>query len=113
MMKILRQFAVAILVMGCSAVALAQEYYVDITNRTGFTIFYMYVSPAAVDSWEEDVLGREVLSDGETRRVTLRGYKSPIFDIRLVDIDGDSYTFWKVDVSKQDVTVRLSDIDRK
>jgi hypothetical protein len=112
MIKALRHLAIFLLFMSSSTVALAQEYYVDITNRTGFTIFYMYVSPARSDSWEEDVLGKEVLTTGNSRRVWLRGYDSPIFDIRLVDSDGDSYTFWKVDVSKQDITVQLSDIDK-
>lgn len=113
MIRMLRHLSIALIVMSYGAIASAQEYYVDITNRTGFTIFYMYVSPAASDSWEEDVLGKDVLDNGDTRRVWLRGYKSPIFDVRLVDSDGDSYTFWKVDVSKNDITVRLTDIDKK
>ena len=97
--------------MGASAAAIAGEFYVDITNKTGYTIMYMYVSPAKSDSWEEDVLGDDVLRSGKTQRVTLTGYKSPIFDIRLVDEDGDKYTFWNVDVSKQDITVTLDDLD--
>ena len=112
MIRMLRHLSIILMVMSYGAIASAQEYYVDITNRTGFTIFYMYVSPAASDSWEEDVLGNEILNSGDTKRVWLRGYKSPIFDIRLVDSDGDSYTFWKVDVSKNDITVRLTDIDK-
>lgn len=91
--------------------AVAADYYVDITNKTGYTIYYVYVSPDSSDDWEEDVLGSEVLMDDTTRRVNLKGYKSPIFDIKLVDEDGDSYTFWDVDVSKQDITVTLSDLD--
>lgn len=92
--------------------ALATDYYVDITNRTGYTIMYMYVSPGSTKSWEEDVLGSEVLPVNETRRVTLRGYTSPIFDIRLVDSDGDTYTYWNVDVSKRDIIATLEHIDR-
>jgi hypothetical protein len=107
----LRLFVAAVLLAGVSAAALAAEYYVDITNRTGYTIMYVYVSPAKSDSWEEDVLGKEVLPDGETRRVTLTGYRSPIFDIQLVDSDGDKYTFWKVDVSEQDIVATLDDLD--
>lgn len=113
MIRMLRLFVVLVLASGWSALALAQDYYVDITNRTGYTIYYMYISPANSTSWEEDVLGTEVLMNGDTRRVNLRNYSSPIFDIRLVDSDGDSYTFWKVDVSKRDITVRLSDMDKK
>jgi hypothetical protein len=103
--------AAAVLLIGVNAVALAADYYVEITNKTGYTIMYMYVSPAKSDSWEEDVLGDDTMASGETRRVNLTGYKSPMFDIRLVDEDGDKYTFWNVDVSKVDLTVTLDDLD--
>ncbi|TVQ30931.1 MAG: hypothetical protein EA370_13320 [Wenzhouxiangella sp.] len=107
-------FSLLILILlGCaSAQAQAQQnYYVDITNQTGYTIVYMYVSPADARSWEEDVLGRDVLRSGQSQRVNLRGYRSPIFDIRLVDEDGDTYTFWNVDVSRRDLVVTLADLD--
>ena len=101
----------AVLLVGVHTAAVAADYYVDITNRTGYTIMYMYVSPAKSDSWEEDVLGDGVLPDGETKRVTLTGFRSPVFDIRLVDSDGDKYTFWAVDVSERDIVVTLGDLD--
>lgn len=107
----LKLLVAAVLLVGASAAAVAADYYVDITNRTGYTIMYMYVSPAKSDSWEEDVLGEDVLANGKTQRVNLTGYKSPIFDIRLVDEDGDKYTFWNVDVSTDDITVTLDDLD--
>jgi hypothetical protein len=107
----LRLLAAAALLAIASTAAVAADYYVDITNRTGYTIMYMYVSPAKSDSWEEDVLGEDVLPTGKTQRVNLNGYKSPMFDIRLVDEDGDKYTFWNVDVSTDDITVTLDDLD--
>jgi hypothetical protein len=107
----LKLLVTAALLLAASAAAVAADYYVDITNRTGYTIMYMYVSPAKSDSWEEDVLGDDVLPHGKTQRVNLNGYRSPIFDIRLIDEDGDKYTFWNVDVSKEDITVTLDDLD--
>ncbi|WP_404473518.1 hypothetical protein LG301_03600 [Vreelandella venusta] len=101
----------ALLMVCSSSLVMAADYYVDITNRTGYTLYYMYVSPADSQSWEEDVLGNDVLVDGDTQRVTITGYSSPIFDIRVVDEDNDSYTFWEVDVSTQDVVVTLDDLD--
>jgi hypothetical protein len=106
-----RVLLLAVLLFGLSAVATATDYYVEVTNRTGYTILYMYVSPAKTTSWEEDVLGNNVLPTGETFRVNLTGYTSPIFDIQLVDTDGDKYTFWNVDVSQRDIVVTLSDLD--
>lgn len=107
----LYRLALAALIMLFASTALAADYYVDITNRTGYTIMYMYVSPAKSKTWEEDVLGNDVMRSGTTQRVNLRGYNSPIFDIQLKDEDGDTYTFWKVDVSRRDITVTLDDLD--
>jgi outer membrane lipoprotein-sorting protein len=104
--------ALALLLALLPAAALAEDYYVEISNETGYTIYYVYVSPDDSDSWEEDVLGKEVLMDGNSRRINLYGYKSPIFDIKLVDEDGDSYTFYNVDVSKRDITATLDDLDK-
>ncbi|WP_083006644.1 hypothetical protein [Halomonas sp. GT] len=101
----------ALLMLCSSSLVMAADYYVDITNRTGYTLYYMYVSPADSKSWEEDVLGNDVLMDGGTQRVTITGYDSPIFDIRLVDEEDDSYTFWNVDVSTQDLVVTLDNLD--
>jgi hypothetical protein len=95
-----------------SAAAVAADYGFDITNDTGHAITHLYVSPETSNYWEEDVLGKQgLLRPGRTHRVRLSGYESPIFDIRLVDEDGDRYTFWKVDVSKQSITVTLGDMD--
>lgn len=101
----------AVLFIMLPALAVASDYYVDINNQTGFAIHYVYVSPAKSQSWEEDVLGKDILPDGTSRRVTLRGFQSSIFDIRLVDSDGDTYTFWNVDVARQDITARITDLD--
>lgn len=111
MISSLRALAALLVLTTTSIFVQAADYYVDITNKTGYTIMYMYVSPDHASSWEEDVLGSKVLINGDTKRVNLNGYKSPIFDIKLVDSDGDSYTFWDVDVSKRDITVTLADLD--
>ena len=107
----IKVFLAALLMLCSSSLVMAADYYVDIANRTGYTIYYMYVSPADSKSWEEDVLGSDVLQDGDTQRVALTGYKSPLFDIRLVDEDEDSYTFWNIDVSTQDIVVTLDNLD--
>ena len=107
----IQRFALLVLFLFLSTAAAAQNYYVDVTNRTGYTILYMYVSPGNAKTWEEDVLGKDVLQNGHTQRVNLHGYTSPIFDIRLVDEDGDSYTFWNIDVSRHDLIVTLDHLD--
>jgi len=102
--------AISLLSLAASTQA-QNNYYVDVTNNTGFTVYYLYVSPADAQSWEEDVLGDDVIMNGETYRVTLSGYNSSIFDIRLVDEDDDTYTFMGVNVATQDLNVSLADLD--
>lgn len=89
----------------------AADYYIDITNKTGYAIWHLYVSPGKATDWEEDVLGSDILKNGAMKRVTLKGYPSSIFDIRLIDEDGDTYTFWNVDVASRDLEVTLDDLD--
>lgn len=94
-----------------AAPAWADNYTLNIHNRTGYVIYFIYVSPEDADSWEEDVLGDDILEDEGSVRVTLRGYDSPMFDVKLVDEDGDAYTFWGVNVARQDLTVTLEHLD--
>jgi hypothetical protein len=88
------------------------DFHVEVFNATGYTILFLQVSPASADSWEEDVLGDDVLAPGTSRRVDLFGYDSPIFDVRATDEDGDTYSFFGIDVSEQDVVVTLDDLDQ-
>ena len=111
--KWISRLALAAVLVIASPMALAQQMYVDVTNNTGFPIWHLYVSPASASDWEEDLLGAsEVLENGRTKRITLTGYKSPRFDVRAVDSDGDSYTRMNVNVRESDVIFRLDDIDK-
>ena len=102
-----------VLLLGIFAIGavVAWDGYVDITNKTGYTIYYIYVSHHTSSGWEDDMLGSEVLANGDTIRITLTGYSDSIFDIKCVDEDDDSYTFWGVNCATDDVTVTLSDLD--
>lgn len=89
----------------------ADNYYLTVTNNTGYTIYFLYVSPQSSSAWEEDVLGDDVLADGDATLVTLQGYDSPMFDVKIVDEDGDTYTYWGINVARQDLEVTLDDLD--
>ena len=64
---------------------------VSIRNNTGFTLFYVYISDSRTSDWEEDVLGSDVFSNGDTLRVNIPAY--PQFDLKVVDEDGDD-AYW-------------------
>lgn len=46
--------------------AQAANRHVDIVNKTGMTIKHFYASTTGTDDWEEDILGRDVIEDGDT-----------------------------------------------
>jgi len=89
----------------------AYDGYVDITNNTGYTIYGIYVSHSDNETWGDNMLVEEVLKDGGTYRVYLRAQPSEIFDILVEDEDGDTYSFYQVNVDKQDIVVTLDDLD--
>ena len=85
----------------CSSASLwAFDGYIDITNNTGFTIYYVYISPQDADSWGEDLMDKDaVLEDGETLRFSVSDEHTSIFDIKIEDTDGDYYTMEAVDLA--------------
>ena len=108
----LKPLVAAAVLLSASATAVSDDYGFNITNDTDHTITAMYVSPAASEYWEENLFENGgALRPGKTKRVRLSGYENPIFDVRLVDEEDDRYTFWKVDVSAQDIVVTPDDMD--
>jgi hypothetical protein len=95
--------------------AFAQDR-VRILNNTGYTVYYVYISQTATSSWEEDVLGSDVLMNGNYVDVRL-SYPLTVtnrYDIRLKDSDGDSYTKWDVLITPNAVVeFTMADLDRR
>ena len=96
-----------VMLAGCQS---GEEYSFSVTNKTGYEGMYLYVSPASSNDWGYDHLGDEFLADGETWTVDVRG-RTPMFDVQLVDVDGDSYTLWDVDVTTGGLVIRFDDLD--
>ena len=86
----------------------AYDGFVDITNETGFTIYYVFVSHESDEYWGDDMLGENYLMDGDTYRVYLSGHPTSIFDIMLEDEEGNTYSFYSVDVENEEIIVSLS-----
>lgn len=86
-------------------------YYVDVANTTGNAIQAIYVNGVSATDWGPNRLDGEQLQDGYKIRVHLGAQQSPVFDIRLLDVEGNSYTYAGVDVSKHDITASVADKD--
>ena len=69
----------------------AGEQDFTLVNRTGVEIYELYVSPASVDDWQEDVLTVDTLPDGEEVAIRFaRDEEADLWDIRVVDGSGDA-----------------------
>lgn len=78
--------------------------YVDILNNTSVDIWYLYMSPQSSDSWEEDVLGEDVLLAGDEFTVDLVGYDECIWDFKAVFADEEEVELYEVNVCEENVT---------
>ena len=95
--------SLAALAAGAS-VASADEAKQDfeLANKTGYDISHVYVSPTKTDDWEEDVLGKDVLSDGDEWEIKFtRSTKTCKWDLKVVyAIDSSSAVWGGIDLCK-------------
>lgn len=102
---------IGVLFFMTSISAYAASMYVNVTNKTGHDIYFLYISDVGDNEWGEDILDVDVLESGDTVRVNITGYNNPKFDIQAEDEDGDTYTLKNINVNKYDVVFTLNDLD--
>jgi hypothetical protein len=91
---------------------LAYDGYVDITNETGFTIYYVFISHVSDEFWGDDNLGRDIIIQGDTHRFFVYDRPSSEFDIQIEDVDGDLFTITGIDLAvNNEITFTLDDLD--
>jgi hypothetical protein len=105
--------ASALLLSGLATSAQSQEAKQDFTlvNRTGYTIDEVYVSPSKADTWEEDVLGKDSLEDGDSTHITFhRANRTCFWDLKVVYADDDSSAYWRgIDLCKiEKITIKYN-----
>jgi hypothetical protein len=87
---------VAALASSSAVVAQQARQDFELVNETGYDISHVYVSPTKSDDWEEDVLGKDVLSDGDAWDITFaRAAKTCKWDLKVVYADDDSAAYWR------------------
>jgi hypothetical protein len=80
-----------------SATAAAQSNHtLTLQNNSGFDIYEIHMSSIYDGSWERDLLGRHVLSSGNSFDIT--NIASGRYDIKVVDEDGDACILRQVPV---------------
>lgn len=82
--------ALAVTIAFASAALAQSKQDFDLVNKTGYTIDQVYVTPAHANDWQEDVLGRDTLSNGEGVHIRFsRGSKGCLWDLKVVFTDNE------------------------
>ena len=70
-----------------------------LVNHTGATLQAIYVSPLDSEGWEENVLGRDELSDGEAVEIGFSPEEKAVrWDLRVEDGKGNSAEWKSLDL---------------
>jgi len=97
--SMLRLGVAAALMAATALPAAALDRRVRIVNNTGYTIVEFYGSHTDARSWQEDILGRDVLPSGSSVNINFDdGTGYCIFDFKAVFSDGDVLTKYGVNV---------------
>ena len=89
-MRLARVSMLAAIAVLASGAAHAQDLVFMLDNQSSEAVNEFYVSTVDSDSWEEDILGQDVLPSGEAARITISNAGDQCdFDLRIV-YDGGS-----------------------
>jgi hypothetical protein len=98
----MRQLICAALAGGAmlaSGAAFAGEQDFNLVNGTGFGIQHVYVSPIRKETWGRDVLGRDILGDGQAVAITFPDRKRACkWDLKVVYQDGRGATWHEINL---------------
>ncbi len=96
---------------GEPAPATPETFKVTVINDSSYIFNELYVSPTAANDWGTDHLGStSILKSNGSFDITLEKYEYENYDIRIIDQDGDTYTFTYVPL-KAGSAVTISFLD--
>lgn len=89
--------AAALLLAVAPAYAADQDF--TLKNRTGYTIASVYVSAAKTTDWEDDVMGKDVLEDGESVDISFPKRASACkYDLKVIYDDKEEAVWGNLDL---------------
>ena len=73
----------------------------SLVNKTGVIIDKLYIAPHSSDDWEEDILGQDVLADGETLDIKFhRSQTDAMWDMKIMDSKGNAIEWENLNLLK-------------
>lgn len=96
-----------VLTVAVAMPALAQSAKQDfaLINRTGYELKEIYVSPSKADDWQEDILGKQTLAEGERLNVRFTPKTQTCkWDLKVVYTVDETSAVWS--------DINLCDVDK-
>ena len=93
--------ALALVAVASVTVTAAQRRNLDFTlvNKTGLDINEVYLSPTSDSEWGEDVMGKDILANGEKVDITFSSAETECnWDLKVVDEDDDDIIWTKLNL---------------
>lgn len=91
------------MLLGMARGSLAEDLVFTLANQTHYDLREFYASPPDVSSWEEDILGPDILEAGDSIRITISdGRDTCIYDLMGVFEDDDQVVKRKVNLCRLD-----------
>jgi hypothetical protein len=107
-MKKLAKLSLALFVLCALSVPMyARKATVKIINQSKWEIHHIYLSSTDDGEWGPDQLEDEILARGES--LTLTGIQCDLYDIQVVDEDGDECVIEEVDLCGDDSYWKITD----
>jgi len=99
---------VALIGLAASAASAQGKQNFTIVNKSGQAINELYVSKASTDDWEEDILGKDTLPNGESLEITFSPKeRAAKWDIKIVDDKGKEHKYFNLNLLEiSEITVR-------
>ncbi len=93
-MKKLAFGLVVLLGAALSGSAWADNRDFSLINGTGYQIKHVYIDESSSDAWTDDVLGRDVLDNGDSVDISFgKGDKGCNWDMKVTYSDGETATW--------------------
>jgi hypothetical protein len=84
--------ALAIAAASIATTAAAQTEQIRFQNNSSYTVYRIYASPITNNSWENDLLGNNVLNPGQYLDMTFRNVVECNYDVLIEFSDGVQMT---------------------
>jgi hypothetical protein len=99
------------LFLALSLPAYSADQDFTLVNATGVTIDEVYISPVSTKDWQEDVMGTEVLEDGEEVEISFsRDEEVCAWDIMIKDTEGNEIYWENIDLCEHsEITLHAED----